>query len=163
MLEAAAEERQGRGWTLQGTCAASVLFYPVALPCGSVPVLGGSLKVSQKENVQRCAPFLECPRSGFSPVSCSADRELGQVLRVAPALSVGLVFIVCHQGSPKEKPEETQNLTSEFQTVKGALQSRTPVSSLLVQMVDGVRARTWCSISILSARDLSFAKRGFVL
>lgn len=141
-----------------------MLSYPVALPCGSVPVLGGSLKVSQKENVQRCALFLlECPRSGFSPVSCSAGRELGQVPRVSPALSVGLVFIVCHQGSPKEKPEETQNLTSEFQTVKGALQSRTPVSSLLVQMVDGVRARTWCSTSILSARDLSFAKRGFVL
>lgn len=140
------------------------LCCPVALPRGSVPVLGDSLKVSQKENVQRCAPFLlECPHSGFSPVSCNAGRELGQAPRVLPAHSVDLAFIVCHQGSPEEKPKETQNLTSEFQTVKGALQSRTSVSSLLVQMLDGVPARPWCSTSILSARDLSFAKLGFVL
>lgn len=161
MLEAAAEGRAGeRLDSAENLCSLCVV-----LPCSSpLPVLGGSLKVSQKKNVQRCAPFLlECPHSGFSSVSCSAGTELGQAPRVSPALSVGLVFIVCHQGSPKEQPEETQNLTSEFQTVKGALQNRTPVSSLLVQMVDGVPARTWCSTSIFSARDLSFAKRGFVL
>lgn len=72
---------------------------------------------------------------------------------------VGLM-IVCHQGNPGKRP---RNLTPEFQTVRGAVCSRTPVSSLIVQMVGGVPARTWYSTDILSIRDLSFVKHGFVL
>lgn len=44
---------------MQRGCAGSVLpFCSVAFPGGCVPVLGDGLEVSQKESVQRCAPFL---------------------------------------------------------------------------------------------------------